>query len=800
MMKKIVAGLLVSGLALQVGAQVKPKVTFVTPSVVRVQWNPSGDVNGNGTTVCVYEPQKVKVSEKTRDGKTVYRTDELVVELSHETMALTFIDRKTGKTLLSESGNAPRKHEQVVQEQVTYDENSARTVKTANGEITVKDIIRRDTTSVVNRYFCNFTLSADEALYGLGAHMEDYMNLRGKTMYLCQHNLKTMVPVLQSTGGYGLLFDAGCAMIYEDCMVADGKSEMTMQMEAANEVDYYFMKGETMDELIGQYRFLTGEVPMLPLYMTGYVQSRERYVSQHDLLNTLNEFRTRRIPIDVIVQDWNYWPEGWGYAKMDRKHYPDPKGMADSVHKQNAHLMISVWPNPQNCPEQKAFSDAGLLLEHSAYDAYSEKGRDMYWDFINDEFFSQGFDAWWCDCSEPVDADWGWRQNYGWDNHKERWELNTKMLTEVSGAERSQLYSLFHSRGIYEHQRATTDQKRVVNLTRSGYAGQQRYATINWNGDTHASWTSFKRQIPAGLNYMATGNPYWTVDVGCFFTRKDGRWFWNGDFPQGNADPAYREFYTRMMQWGAFLPVLRSHGTDTQREPWFFGEPGTPYYDAILDMINLRYTLTPYIYSMASWQTFGNYTMARMLAFDFPQDKNVLDIKDEYMFGDILVCPVTDPGVTTRRVYLPKGDVWIDYWTGKSHQGGAWIEAAAPLNRLPLFVRGGSLIPTTEVAEYTDAQKGKPITVNVYPGKDASFQLYEDEGDGYGYEQGEYATIELKWNDSSRSLQIGACKGEYKDMPTKRTFIIHTPWGDKTVEYTGKKVKVSNFTSSTIRS
>ena len=792
-LKSIFVSLLSCTFALHSMGEVLPKVTFVTPSIVRVQWSPKGEVRGNETGVCIYEPKQVKVSTKQRDGKTVYRTEELVVEVEHVTGALTFSDRKTGKLLLAEKGNVPRVHQVVAQENVVYDENSARIVETANGKVRVKDVLRRDTISTSNRYLCNFQLSPDEAVYGLGAHMEDYMNLRGKTLYLCQHNLKTMVPVLQSTGGYGLLFDAGCAMIYRDSIVGNGLSEMTLQMEAANEVDYYFMKGSSMDEVVAQYRFLTGGVPMLPRYMTGYVQSRERYVSSHDILSTLNEFRQRRIPIDVIVQDWNYWPQGWGYAKMDRRHYPDPKALADSVHKQNAHLMISVWPNPMNCPEEEMFRKEGLMMEHSVYNAFSPKGRELYWGVINDEFFSQGFDAWWCDCSEPVDGDWKFMgEGYGWDSHKKRWELNTKVLSEACGAERSMLYSLYHSQGIYEHQRATTDRKRVVNLTRSGYAGQQRYATINWNGDTYATWESFKRQIPAGLNYMSTGNPYWTVDVGCFFTGEDGRWFRKGDYPKGNADPAFREFYTRMFQFGTFLPMLRSHGTDTKREPWFFGEPGTPYYDAIIDMINLRYTLTPYIYSLASHQTFDNYTMARMLSFDFSHDKEVYDIKDQYMFGRILVCPVTDAGVTRRRVYLPKdGDnQWIDYWTGKMYSGGQWIDAEAPLNRLPLFVRGGSLIPTTEVAEYTEAQKGKPITLQVYPGSDATFLLYEDEGDNYNYELGGYATIELKWNDSRRSLQIGTVMGQYEGMPERRTFIVQTPWGDKQVEYTGNKMTV----------
>ena len=793
-MKRISFALMSLMVSLCVAAnEVIPRVSFVSPSIVRVQWVPAGELMGNGTTVCIYEPQQVKVAERTRGGITTYSTSELVVELDRATGALTFVDRRTGRTLLSEAA-LPREHEVVVNEVVTYDESTARMVETANGKVTVKDVLRRDTTARENRYTCYFDLAPAEAIYGLGAHMGDEMNLRGKTIYLCQHNLKTMVPMLQSTAGYGLLFDAGCAMVYADTMRADGTSRMTLQMEAAHEVDYYFMKGGSMDEVVAQYRLLTGDAPMLPRYMTGYVQSRERYVSQHDILSNLNEFRQRQIPIDVIVQDWSYWPEGWGYAKMDRRYYPDPKGLADSVHALNAHLMISVWPNPMNCPQEREFREAGLMLEHSSYNVFSAEARDMYWRQINDEFFSQGFDAWWCDCSEPVDADWGWNPDgYGWDSHRERWEGNTKMLTEVCGAERSQLYSLFHSRGIYEHQRATTNEKRVVNLTRSGYAGQQRYGTINWNGDTYASWTSFKRQIPAGLNYMATGNPYWTVDVGCFFTRSDGRWFYKGEYPQGNADPAYRELYTRMLQWATFLPVLRSHGTDTKREPWHFGEPGTPYYDAIIDMIYLRYRLTPYTYSLAAMQTFGDYTMARMLAFDFATDAEALDIKDEYMFGRVLVCPVTEAGATSRRVYLPMAadgaTTWVDFWTGKVYAGGQWIVADAPLHRLPLFVRGGSLVPTTEVAQHSAAQTHLPLTINVYPGADAAFTLYDDEGDSYRYEEGAYATIELRWDDARRTLHIGKRQGRYEGMPAERTFIIRTPWGDKQVKYEGASLK-----------
>jgi alpha-D-xyloside xylohydrolase len=281
------------------------------------------------------------------------------------------------------------------------------------------------------------------------------------------------------------------------------------------------------------------------------------------------------------------------------------------------------------------------------------------------------------------------------------------------------------------------------------------------------------------------------MDIGCFFTRRDGRWFYKGEYPRGNADPAYRELYTRMFQWGTFLPVMRSHGSDTPREPWFFGSPGTPYYDAIIDMINIRYRLTPYTYSLAAMQTFSNYTMARMLAFDFPHDKEVLDIKDEYMFGDILVCPVTDSCATSRRVYLPDGTEWIDYWTGAPYAGGQWIDALAPINRLPLYVRAGSIIPTTAPAEHTAAQVGNPVTVEVYPGADAEFTLYEDEGDSYNYEKGFYSTITLKWTEKSKTLTVGRRKGEYPGMPLNRKLNVKVIGaGEKTIDYSGERVNV----------
>ena len=457
---------------------------------------------------------------------------------------------------------------------------------------------------------------------------------------------------------------------------------------------------------------------------------------------------------------------------MNRQHYPDPKALADSIHSMNAKLMVSIWPNPQYCPEERDFRKRGFMLEHSVYDAFNADARRHYWTYANDEFFANGFDAWWCDSSEPLDGDWNQLPEpvggkpYGWDDHERRWLLNKDVLSDALGPERSSLYSLFHSMGLYENQRLTSSSKRVLNLTRSSYAGQQRYATVVWNGDTHASWESFRQQIPSGLNYMSTGNPYWTVDVGSFFVKNDGRrWFYTGEFQKGVEDEAYREYYTRMFQWATFLPMLRSHGSDTPREIWRFGEAGTPYYDAILRMINLRYTLLPYIYSMAASQYFSGYTMARPLAFDYPDDEEVYDLKDEYLFGNILVCPVTRPmsEAASRKVYLPRGARWIDYWTNEAYDGGQWIDVPVSIDRLPLYVRAGSIILTSDVVEYSAAQSDKPITVNVYPGADTTFSLYQDSGDGYAFERGDCSITKLEWDDSGQRLKIIRDKmsGEY---------------------------------------
>ena len=793
----------ISLIALAVSAQA-PIIDFITPDIVRVRWTPDGTLTDNATGVCIY-PQTIVDMEETQSGSlTIYRSDSLEVTVDSRG-GVTFTDPIAKRILLKESVSVPRSFEKVAQEKITYDESSARMEETANGKVTVKDILRRDTIGMKQRFSITFDMSANEAVYGLGQQMEDYVNLLGKTLYLTQHNLKVFIPMMVSTAGYGLLFDAGCSMIFDSKGKGQGMKigetssgyETTLTMEAANTVDYYFIKGAMPENVVEGYRYLTGSVAMMPRYMFGYVQSKERYVSSDDIINTLKEYRRRHVPLDVIVQDWNYWPQGWGYMKMNRDYYPDPKALADSVHAHDAKLMVSIWANPQYCPEEEDFRSKGLMLEHSVYDAFSPEGRDLYWKYANDEFFSNGFDCWWCDSSEPLDGDWNQMPQpengvpYSWDNHERRWRLNDAILSEALGAERACLYSLNHAKGIYEHQRAETDRKRVVNLTRSSFAGQQRYATASWNGDTYASWDSFKKQIPGGINYFATGSPYWTTDIGCFFVKSSPRWFQKGEFPDGVKDDGYKEFYTRMFQWGTFLPILRSHGTETPREIWHFGEKGTPYYDAIHDMIKIRYSMLPYIYSMADAQTRNGFSMARPLAFDFPKDRAVYDIKDQYMFGDIMVCPVTDPGVQSRSVYLPKSEAgWIDFWTGKRLVGGEIISADAPLNRLPLFVKAGSIIPTTEVVEYSAASAGKPLTIDIYPGKDAEFTLYDDDGETFDFEKGEFTRIKMTWDDNKNELTIADAEGTYPEAPATRKMTLRKGDKSKNITYKGKKVKI----------
>ena len=542
----------------------------------------------------------------------------------------------------------------------------------------------------------------DEALYGLGSHEEGMLNLRGQHQYLYQQNMKAVVPVLLSTRGYGILLDSYSLMTFHDD--AFGSYLWT---DVDDELDYYFIYGPEFDQIVQGIRQLTGKAPMLPRWAFGYIQSKERYVSQAELIDVVQEYRKRGLPLDCIVQDWKSWPRDlWGQKTLDPERFPDPDQMMAELHRMNTRLMISIWPNMNPGGDNwREMRDQGCLLGNQAtYDAFQEKARELYWKQANDGLFTHGIDAWWCDCTEPFQADW---MGAFKPEPEERLRINTEEAKRYLDPEYINAYSLLHSQGIYEGQRKTTSDKRVVNLTRSAYAGQQRYGTITWSGDVSATWDTLRRQIADGLNFCATGMPYWTVDIGAFFVKNDPNlWFWNGDFDLGVEDMGYRELYVRWFQYAAFLPMFRAHGTDTPREIWRFGEPGDPMYEALVKFLRLRYRLMPYIYSLAGMVTHEDYTMLRALAFDFRADPATYDIADQFMFGPaFLVNPVTEPmyfaagstvldGVSkTRPVYLPKGSDWYDFWTGQRYAGGQTIYADAALDTMPLYVRSGSIVP-----------------------------------------------------------------------------------------------------------
>lgn len=787
------------------------KVEFVNPEVVRVQYVPKGNLKNNGTDICVPRKEsKVAFNISDKNKVVVIKSKVLTVVVDKVTGAIQYLTAK-GKNLLKENELSPRLTEQIVINQVTFDDSKNKVEKTANGDLIVSEKLSQKAIGTGWQAKQQFVWQKDEALFGLGSHQEDYMNLRGTMQYLYQHNLKKSVPVLMSSKGYGLLFDVGSTMVFHDDNIGS-----FMQMDAVNELDYYFMYGPELDQVVSHYRTLTGKVQMMPKYIFGYVQSKERYKNPHEIDSVLTRFRTEKIPLDVIVQDWNYWDaRWWGHKKFDEKFYPNPDAMITNVHQKNAHYMLSVWPTAYG-NEATEMGEKGYVLGRGIYDAFNPAARKMYWDeYVNKNLFSKGVDAWWCDGSEPVDGDWSHKANSIANNPQARFEINSKGLNELLGPLRANTFSLHHSQGIYENQRLTTNEKRVVNLTRSGFAGLQRYGSFVWNGDTKATWADFAQQIPSGLNYMVTGLPYWTIDAGAFFVKSNNQWFWKGAFNNGTEDLGYREFYVRNVQFCQWLPMFRSHGTDFSREPWQFGKPGEPFYESIIKQIYLRYRLMPYTYSVAAMVAREDYTMTRMLAFDFRNDPNVYNIKDEFMFGSsFLVCPVTSPmyyepdskeliGVSkTRSVYLPKNIKWIDFWTGKTYLGGNTIDADAPIDHIPVFVRAGSIIPMSPVQQYASEKPNAPYEIRIYPGANGKFSIYEDENDNYNYEQGSCSTFDLLWDEKTQTLTIGDRKGTFNGMLKKRELrIVKVSSGvgcglsemneTNAIIYEGKKMKIS---------
>lgn len=604
-----------------------------------------------------------------------------------------------------------------------------------------------------------FQFAPQERLYGLGQAEEGVWDLRHTTQYLHQANLKIAIPLLLSGNGYGILLSTQGTAVFDDTAYGSG-----FYTDADEYLDYFFLAGSP-EEVTGQFRALTGRAPLLPKWAFGYIQSQERYESARELEDTAAEFRKRGIGLDALVLDWMSWKgDLWGQKTFDEERFPDPAAMIERLHERKVRFMISVWPSMDpKSGNYQAFERAGLLLPGSGiYDAFQKEGRQLYWKQAEEGLFGHGVDAWWCDSSEPVTPEWSRKMK------PEPGEMCQNYLEEtakIMPRQKANAYGLYHARGIYEGQRNSQRQqdgiarqeKRVCNLTRSGWAGSQRYGTIFWSGDTSAKWDTLKRQIAAGLHFCASGMPYWTLDIGAFFVKKGDCWFWDGEYEQGNLDPAYRELYVRWFQYGAFLPVFRSHGTDCRREPWQFGGPGEPFYEALLSAIRGRYRLLPYLYSLAGAVWRENGTIMRPLVFDFAGDEKAAGIMDEYLFGPaLLICPVTEPmkdGRSTRRVYLPKGTDWYDFYTQERFEGGQEILSCVGIDRIPVYVRAGSIVPVMEPGESTADMEGQDILLQVYGGADGAFTLYEDAGDGYGYEQGEYCLTKIRYRDRKKTVE-----------------------------------------------
>ena len=771
------------------------KVTFYTPRTVRIEKPQSGDAS-RSSLVVIAEPGKVKVKESVQGGAKVYKSSLLTVMVKDGKVI--FADN-TGAIITSEGTSAFTPIEQGPDQ----------------GKFKVKQ---------------TFMVDADEGIYGVGLLQNGKMSQRGENRSMQQSNLEDYAHVFQSIKGYGIYWDnySPTRFITPDEGVS---GEMVLESEVGTAVDYYFVYGGDADGVIAEMRHLTGKVPMLPLWTYGFHQSRERYKSQRELLEVVRRYRELGVPFDGIIQDWQYWGSNYTWNAMEflNEEFGNAQRMIDEVHEKNAHISISIWSSfgPHTKP-YKELKEKGHLMSFytwpesglgfwpprmdyisgvRCYDVYSEEARDIYWKHLT-RLHKMGIDAWWMDSTDP--------------DHMQYKDSDLDEMTAM-GSWRSvrNLYPFFAVGGVDQHQRSVDSTKRVFILTRSYFAGQQRYGANTWSGDVGSSWDNLRRQIPICLNYTLTANPNTNTDIGGFFA---GSYSTQGH-NSATRNPQYQELYVRWMQYGAFTPMMRSHGTDVYREIYYYGKPGEPVYDALVDAIKLRYRLMPYTYSL-SWQVSKNDdSFMRPLIMDFKHDKNVWNMGDEYMYGhNILVCPVAHPLYTQERiihtnelsgwnksesngelyrpvdwkemktyeVYLPAGCQWYDFWTNNRYDGGQNVQANAPLAYSPLYIKAGSIIPVGPEVQYTSEKPWDNLDIHVYPGADAEFTLYEDEGDNYNYQKGMYSTITLKWNDKSKTLTIDTRKGNFPGMLLTRKFNIKVAGGaEKTIDYKGTRVSVS---------
>ena len=665
-----------------------------------------------------------------------------------------------------------------------------------------------------------FDLDADEPLYGIGIQQDGKMAKTGTYRRMIQGNTDDYCNIIQSIKGYGLFWDN-----YSPTTLGIEEGKFYFTSENAGCVDYYFIWGGDADGVIAGIRKLTGTVPMLPLWSYGFMQSRERYKSSAELTEVLDRYRSIGVPIDVMIQDWQYWGSNylWNAMEFNAPEFSNPERWIKHIHDQNAKLMISIWSSfgPMTKPyrelepknmlidietwPQSGLTDWPPRRDYPSgvrpYDPYSKEARDIYWNHLT-RLYNLDIDGWWMDSTEPDHLDF----------KEEDLDLPTAMgpWRRVRNA-----FPLMAVGGVYDNQRAMENgnDKRVLILTRSVFAGQQRYGSNTWSGDVQSNWNSLRAQVPAGLNFALTGNPNFNSDLGGFFANS-----YNERSQDGSAtrNPLYQELYVRWMQYGVFCPMMRSHGTEVPRELYYYGQAGEPVFDALLGAVKMRYSLLPYIYSVAHDVNANNGTYQRALMMDFRNDRKVWDINNEFMFGrSLLVAPVLEAKYTPERaqsksragigdvdfleakstkVYLPAGTKWYDFETMKLYNGGQEIEREVNIKSIPLFVKAGTILPIGPDVQYSTEKPWDDLEIRVYAGASGTFCLYEDEFDNYNYENGACSTIEFSFNGKN-SLTIGARKGSFPGMIQNRKFrIILIKDGKqsqtKTVSYSGKKITV----------
>lgn len=766
------------------------EIKFYSSNTVRIIKYPIGKTSKKNSLSVIKAAQKIKFSVSESNNNIVLKTTDLQI----------FINSEKGEINFKSSSNQEL-------------------VKELESGFTPFNDAGNSTYSVSQ----SFLLEKNEPIYGLGILQNGKMSQRNTDVKMIQNNTWDFVPFFQSVKGYGIFWDN-----YSPTQFTDTPQKTSFSSEVGDVIDYYFIYGKNADGVVSGMRNLTGNVPMLPLWTYGYWQSKERYKSQDELVEVVKKYRDLKVPLDGIIQDWQYWGNNYQWNAMDfvSPDFPDAKKTIQNIHDMNAHLSVSIWSSFGPMTNQyREMEKKGMLFNIKTwpesgrevwppdmnypsgvrvYDAYNPEARNIYWKYLNKGIFSLGVDSWWMDSTEP-------------DHLSQKPEdLDTKTYLGSFRKVRN-AYPLMTVGGVYDHQRETSNDKRVFILTRSAFAGQQRYAANTWSGDVNSSWESLRNQIPAGLNFSLTGNPNFNSDIGGFFA---GVYKRNG----GAKNPMFQELYVRWLQYGTFTPMMRSHGTDVPREIYQFGNKGDIAYDAIEKFIKLRYSMLPYIYS-TSWDVSkNNSSFLRALWMDFSSDNKTWDINNEYLFGkSFLVAPILNAQYTpekivktdenegwnktdaskkenslsnidftqnkTVKLYLPAGADWFDFWTNEKQKGGREIQKAVNIHSIPLYVKAGSIIPFGAEVQYATEKKWDNLTIKIYPGTNADFILYEDEFDNYNYEKGDYTEIPFHWNENAKILTIDSRKGKFKGMIDKRNFTIILPNGQqKVVNYSGKKV------------